>query len=69
MRWEEIRQSRHFREFHSGALAWSAVIRLIYAIKNKRKKGDKIEIEDARFYILCELKEGVLYVINVKVKE
>ena len=37
-------------------------------IKNKRKKGDKIEIEDDKFYILCELKENILYVINVKRK-
>jgi len=49
-------------------LAWSGVVRLIYTIKNKRKKGDKIEIEDNKFYILCELKDNILYVINVKRK-
>lgn len=68
MYWEEIKRSQHFEEYHKETLAWSDVIRLIYEIKSKRKKGDKIEIEDARFYILCELKERVLYVINVKRK-
>ena len=39
---------------------------IIYVIKNKRKKGDLIEIEDDRFYILCEVRDKILYVINVK---
>lgn len=68
MYWEEIRRSEHFEQYHKGALAWSDVVRLIYAIKSKRKKGDKIEIEDDKFYILCELKDKILYVINVKRK-
>ncbi len=68
MFWEEIRRTEHFDEYHKGTLPWSEVIRLIYTIKNKRKKGDKIEIEDDKFYILCELKERILYVINVKRK-
>ncbi|MFH1053617.1 MAG: hypothetical protein V1740_04350 [Candidatus Woesearchaeota archaeon] len=68
MHWEEIRRSEHFELYHKGTLAWNEVIRLIYIIKNKRKKGDKIEIEDDKFYILCELKDKILYVINVKRK-
>jgi hypothetical protein len=68
MYWEEIRRSEHFELYHKGTLAWNEVIRLIYVIKNKRKKGDKIEIEDDKFYILCELKDKILYVINVKRK-
>ncbi|HLC63220.1 MAG TPA: hypothetical protein VJJ21_02780 [Candidatus Nanoarchaeia archaeon] len=68
MYWEEIRKSEHFQQHHSGTLAWSDVVKLIYLIKNKKKKGDKIEIEDERFYILCEIKEKILYVINVKRK-
>jgi len=68
MYFEEIRRSDHFEQYHKGALAWSDVVRLIYTIKNKRKKGERIEIEDDRFYILCELKDKILYVINVKVK-
>ncbi len=68
MYWKEIRRSKHFEEYHKGTLAWSDVIRLIHLIKNKRKKGDKIEIENNKIYILCEIKEQVLYVINVKRK-
>ena len=68
MYWEEIRRSNHFEQYHKGTLAWSDIVRLIYTIKNKRKKGDKIEIEDDKVYILCELKEKILYVINVKRK-
>lgn len=68
MYWKEIKKSEHFESYHKGALAWSDVVRLIYTIKNKRKKGNKIEIEDSRFYILCELKGKILYVINVKTK-
>ncbi len=64
----EIRRSAHFGEFHKGTLAWSDVVRLIYKIKSKRKKGNRIEIEDRKFYILCELKNSILYVINVKRK-
>lgn len=68
MYWTEIARSEHFERHHKGTLAWSDVVRLIHTIKNKRKKGDKIEIEDDRFYILCELKGKTLYVINVKRK-
>ncbi len=68
MYWEEIRRSEHVELYHKGTLAWSEIVRLIYTIKNKRKKGDKIEIEDNKFYILCELKDKILYVINVKRK-
>jgi len=68
MHWEEIRKSAHFEEYHKGILAWSEIVRLIYTIKNKRKRGNKIQIEDNRFYILCELKDKILYVINVKRK-
>jgi len=66
MYWKEIRRSEHFDACHKGTLAWNEVIRLIYVIKNKRKKGDNIEIENNKFYILCKLENKILYVINVK---
>ena len=68
MYWKEIRRSEHFESFHQGKLAWSDIVRLLYTIKNKRRKGDKLEIEDNKIYILCELKDNILYVINVKTK-
>ena len=49
MYWNEIRRTEHFEKYHKVTLAWSDVVRLIYVIKNKRKKGNKIEIEDNKF--------------------
>ena len=66
MYWEEIRKSKHFEQYHKGTLAWSEIVRLIYSIKNKKKKENKIE--DDKFYILCKIKQKILYVINVKRK-
>lgn len=66
MYWKEVKRSKHFDEYHKRILAWSDIVKLIYEIKNKRKKGNKIEND--KFYILCELKDKILYVINVKVK-
>ena len=68
MYWEEIRKSEHFQQHHKGTLAWSDIVKLIYLIKSKKKKGNKIEIEDERFYMLCEIKDKILYVVNVKRK-
>lgn len=68
MYWKEIRRSKHFDEFHRGILAWNDILRLIHTIKNKRKKDAKIEIENDKFYILCELKDKILFVVNVKRK-
>ena len=69
MYWKEIKRSRHFEEYHKGVLAWSEVVKLIYEIKNKRKKGGKVQIDNKKFYVLCELEDKVLYVINVKKKK
>lgn len=69
MYWKEIKRSRHYEEYHKGTLNWEQVVRLIYTIKNKRKKENKIVIENEKFYILCEIKDKILYVINVKIKK
>lgn len=66
MHWEAIERTKHYEEHHKGVLAWNELVRLIYIIKNKRNKDNKIE--DDKFYILCELKDKILYVINVKRK-
>lgn len=68
MKFKAIRRSTHYENYHKATLAWNEVTWLIYKIKNKRKKGNKIEIENEKFYILCELKDKILYVINVKKK-
>jgi hypothetical protein len=69
MYWTEIRKSEHYNLYHSNVLSWAQVIQSIYLIKNKRKKGNRIEIEDDRLYILCQIRNKTLYVINVKVKK
>jgi hypothetical protein len=56
MYWKEIKKTKHFEQYHKDILAWSDIVKLLFLIKNKRKKGSKIEIEDNKFYILCELK-------------
>ena len=50
MRWKEIRPSEHFELHHKGMIAWTDIVRIIYSIKNKRKIGGKIQIEDDRVY-------------------
>lgn len=68
MYWKEIRRSEHYEQYHKSALSWSDVVRFIYTTKNKRKVGNKIKIENDQIYILCEIKDNILYVINVKTK-
>ena len=67
MYFTEIRKSQHYVDHHENEMPWSKVVEIILTTKNKRKKGDKIEIETDRYYLLCELKDCVLWVINAKV--
>lgn len=62
----EIKKSPHYVEYHEHELPWSKVIEIILTTKNKRRKGEKIEIETGKYYLLCELKGTVLWVINAK---
>ena len=39
---------------------------IILATKNPRKKENKFEIEKEGYYILFEIKDNILYVINAK---
>ena len=65
---KEIKKTDHYVENHEESFSWSQVIEIILTTKQKRKKGDRIEIETDRYYILCELKENALYIINAKYK-
>jgi len=65
----EIRKSEHYRKFHEENVPWSEVVETIFsASKRMRKKGGRIEIEDRKHYVLCELKNNALWVINAKRK-
>ena len=67
---DEIRKSKHYVEKHEDEVPWFEVVRVIFkSSKNMRKKGNRIEIEDGKYYILCKLENKVLFVINAKTKK
>ena len=51
---------------HTSEVPWLEVIKLLLTTKNPRKKGNKFEIEKEGYYVLFEIKNQVLYVINAK---
>ena len=65
MYFKGIRKTEHYILYHEKEVPWSKVIEIILTTKSKRKKGNKIEIENG-YYLLCEIKNNTLYVINAK---
>lgn len=63
---EEMQPTEHYLENHESDVPWDKVVELIFTTKNPRKKGDKFEIETEKYYLLFEIKEKILYVINAK---
>ena len=63
----DIQPTDHYLEEHEKDVPWDKVVEIIFSTKNPRKKGDKFEIEKDGYYVLFEIKNNVLYVINVKV--
>tara|TARA_Y100000310_G_C20459190_1_gene704494 strand:+ start:118 stop:324 length:207 start_codon:yes stop_codon:yes gene_type:complete len=61
-----IRPTRHYLEKHAKNVSWDRVVEIILKTKNPKKVGDKFEIEKDGFYLLFEIKNNVLYVINAK---
>lgn len=66
MYFKSIRKTKHYKEQHEKDVLWNKVIEIILTTKNRRKKGDKIEIKTKKYYILCRLKNNTLWVINAK---
>jgi len=66
MYFKGIRKTKHYKENHEKNVPWSKVIEVILTTKNQRKKGDKIEIKSKNYYILCQLENNILWVINAK---
>ena len=62
----DIQPTNHYIEEHEHDVPWDKVVEIIFSTKNPRKKGDNFEIEKDGYYILFELKNNVLYVINAK---
>ena len=62
-----IKKTKHYEEDHEQDIPWSEVIEIIFkSSKIIKKKDDKYEIETDKYYILMELKNKILYVINAK---
>jgi hypothetical protein len=62
----DIKPTDHYLEEHEKDVPWNKVVEVILATKGPRKKDNKFEIERDGYYILFEIKENVLYVINAK---
>ncbi len=62
----EIRPTDHYLEEHSEDGKLELVLRIIFEAKNPRKKGNKYEMENRKYYILFELKDNIIYIINAK---
>ncbi|MBU2638778.1 MAG: hypothetical protein KJ955_07430 [Nanoarchaeota archaeon] len=64
--YREIVPHRHYLEEHARNFPWHKVVEIILATKNPRKKRGKFEIELNGYYVLFEVKMGIIYVINAK---
>lgn len=62
----EIKPTEHYSKEHEKDVTWDKVVEIIFSTKNPRKKGDKFEIEKDGYYLLFEIKDSILYVINAK---
>ena len=65
----KIRKTLHYKIHHEKRFPWSKVIEIIMTTKNMKKKGDKIEIETDKHYILSRLENDTLWIINAKYKK
>ena len=63
---KDIQPTDHYLEEHEKDVPWDKVVEIIFSTKNPRKKEDKFEIEKDGYYILFEIKNNFLYVINAK---
>ncbi|MDO8740529.1 MAG: hypothetical protein Q7J54_03055 [Candidatus Woesearchaeota archaeon] len=62
----DIEPTDHYLEEHEKDVPWDKVVEIIFTTKNPRKKGYNYEIEKDGYYILFEMKDNILYVINAK---
>ena len=66
---KSIRKTLHYIIHHEKQFPWSEVVEIILKSRHMRKKGDKLEIETSKHYILCKLENNVLWIINAKHKK
>ena len=65
---KSIKPTRHYLEEHSKEVPWHKAVEIILTTKNPRLKYNKYEIEKDGYYVLFEIKNKTLYVINAKKK-
>ena len=65
---KSIKPTRHHIEEHAKEVPWHKAVEIILTTKNPRLKDGKYEIEKDRYYVLFEIKNKILYVINAKKK-
>lgn len=61
-----IEPTEHYLKEHAQEVPWHEVVEIIFSTKNPRKKGDKFEIVCRGYYVLFELRNNVIYVVNAK---
>ena len=62
----DIQPTKHYLDEHEKDVPWDKVVEIVFNTKNPRKKGNKFEIEKDGYYILFEIENKILYVINAK---
>ncbi|OGM01818.1 hypothetical protein A3K72_03390 [Candidatus Woesearchaeota archaeon RBG_13_36_6] len=62
----DIQPTEHYLKEHEKDVTWDKVVEIIFTTKDPRKKGNRFEIEKHGYYVLFEIKNKVLYVINAK---
>lgn len=65
----DIQPTEHYLEHHAQDVSWDKVVEIIFTTKNPRKKGTKFEIETSHYYLLFEIRNNIIGVINAKVNQ
>ena len=68
MYFTQIVKTSHYIKFHEKSFPWSQVVEYVLTNKNRRKRGDKLQIETDRYYILGVVRNRKLEIINAKWK-
>jgi hypothetical protein len=61
-----IEPTYHYLKEHQKEVPWDKVVEIIFNTKCPRKKDNKFEIQKEGYYILFEIRNNVIYVINAK---
>lgn len=65
----DIKKTEHYKEHHEKHMTLFEVTKVIFEErKNIRKKGENLEVETKKHYILFKIINKIAYVINAKRK-